>query len=36
VLELTAAVACELHALCSVTPAVTVLSPRSPRFTFGS
>jgi DNA/RNA-binding domain of Phe-tRNA-synthetase-like protein len=34
--ELTAAVAGELHALWSLTPTVTVLSPRSPRFTFGS
>ena len=34
--ELTAAVAGELHALWSVTPTVTVLSPSSPRFTFGS
>jgi len=34
--ELTAAVAGELHTLWSLTPAVTVLSQRSPRFTFGS
>lgn len=34
--ELTAAVAGELHALWSLTPTVTVLSPSSPRFTFGS
>ena len=34
--ELTAAVAGELHALWSLTPTVTVLSPHSPRFTFGS
>jgi hypothetical protein len=34
--ELTAAVAGELHALWALTPTVTVLNPRSPRFTFGS
>ena len=34
--ELTAAIADELHALWSLTPTVTVLSQRSPRFTFGS
>jgi DNA/RNA-binding domain of Phe-tRNA-synthetase-like protein len=34
--ELTAAVGGELHALWSLTPTVTILSPRSPRFTFGS
>jgi len=33
--ELTAAVADELHALWSLTPTVTILSPSSPRFTFG-
>jgi len=34
--KLTAAVADELHALWSLTPTVTILSQRSPRFTFGS
>jgi len=33
--ELTAAVAGELEAVWSVTPALSVLSPSSPRFTFG-
>jgi DNA/RNA-binding domain of Phe-tRNA-synthetase-like protein len=33
--ELTAAVAGELEAVWSVTPARSVLSPSSPRFTFG-
>jgi DNA/RNA-binding domain of Phe-tRNA-synthetase-like protein len=33
--ELTAAVAGELKAVWSVTPARSVLSPSSPRFTFG-
>ena len=35
VLDLTAAIADELHAPWSVTPMVTVLSQSSPRFTFG-
>jgi hypothetical protein len=34
--KLTAAGAAELHAVWSLTPAVTVLSQSSPRFTFGS